>query len=91
MDKTPFSKKVEILGDFYADVCENESIMATQLMQDQRDIFFLCLSSNVKWVTLEERSHWFVEDAWVQMCDYVGVDHHGNYQSFSSFMDFANE
>jgi hypothetical protein len=89
MDKTPFSNKVEILGDFYAEVCESESIMSSQLMEDHRDIFFLCLSSNVKWVTLEERVHWFVEDTWKAFCDYVGIDHHGEYENFVMLMRFA--
>lgn len=91
MDKTPFSKKVEILGDFYAEVCESESVMSSQLMQDQRDIFFLCLSANVKWVTLEERVHWFVEDAWKEFCDFLDVDYHGNYESLAALMEFAEE
>ena len=91
MDKTLFSNKVEILGDYYAEVCESESIMSSQLMEDHRDIFFLCLSSNVKWITLEEKMNWFIEDTWKAFCDHVGVDHYGEYKDYNSFMEFVNE
>lgn len=91
MDKTPFSKKVEILGDFYADVCEDESVMSSQLMQDHRDTFFICLSANVKWVTIDRDFDWFVEDAWVDFCESLHVDHHGEYESYVSLIEFINE
>ena len=91
MNKTPFSKKVEILGDFYADVCEDESVMSSQLMQDHRDTFYLCLAAVTKWATLsEERVSWFVEDAWKDFCDYVHVDQGGEYQDYKSFMQIAS-
>lgn len=92
MDKTPFSKKVEILGDFYADVCEDESVMSSQLMQDHRDTFYLCLAAITNWVTLnEEKMNWFIEDTWKDFCDSLNVDHYGEYKDYKTFMEFVNE
>ena len=92
MDKTPFSKKVEILGDYYAEICEDDVLMSMQSMQEHRDILFLCLASGGKWITLnEERVGWFIEDTWKYFCELFRVDHYGEYQDYKSLVDFANE
>jgi hypothetical protein len=33
----------------------------------------------------------FVEETWEALCDELGIDHHGEYDSIASIMEFANE
>ena len=89
MSKTLFSNKVRILGEFYAQVCEDEYVMSTPLLQDYRDTMWICLASNVNYVTINERFHWAVDDAWQMFCDYLGVDSFGEYNSYNEMVEFA--
>jgi hypothetical protein len=88
MDNTPFSKKVEILGDYYAIVCEQQHQSA--FVQEHRDTLMFCLASIVKWVTIEQRYHPYVESAWNDFCETLQVDPYGNYPSPAYMLEFAN-
>jgi len=88
---TPFSNKVSILGNFYADVCEDEAILDTQLMRDHQFTLGVCLAALVKHVTIEEGFHHSVEYAWNDFCDYLGVDSYGDYKDLVEMLDFADE
>lgn len=89
MSKTLFSNKVRILGDFYASVCEDQNILSTPLLQEYNDTLWICLAANVNYVTINERFHWAVDDAWEAFCTYLGVDSFGEYNSYNEMVDFA--
>ena len=89
MSKTPFSNRVNILGDFYAQVAEDDYMRSTPLLQDYNDTLWICLAAKVNYVTINERFHWAVDDAWQAFCDYLGVDSFGEYNSFDEMMEFA--
>jgi len=91
MTNTPFSKKCEILGDYYASVHDNAAIMSSKLMADHRDIFLICLAITANWVSAQDRLEWHVSDTWDDFCDSFGVDKYGSFSSLQEFLDFANE
>lgn len=91
MDKTPFSKRVEILGDFYAAVQGNADILSHEFLQDNAETLWICLASNVNYVTVNNDYAWFVNDTWDSFCEYLGVDNYGWYESFNEMWEFAHE
>lgn len=90
MTNTPFSKRVEILGDYYANMCEDVGTMSSALMQDHRDTFWICLAANVKYVSIEPRFHSFVNDAWDVFCEHLGIDKYGDFDSLDNLIDLVN-
>jgi hypothetical protein len=88
---TPFSSKVSILGNFYADVCEDEVVLDTQLMRDHQFTLGVCLASLVNHVTIQGGFHHSVDYAWNDFCEYLGVDNHGEYNNLVEMMEFADE
>ena len=91
MDNTPFSKRVEILGDFYADVCEDTEASSIPFVIEHQDTLWICLASNAKYVTIQDRFHWAVEDAWSAFCEFLNIDKYGEYSSYSGILEFADE
>lgn len=89
MSKTLFSNKVDILGDFYASVCEDQAAMSTPLLQEYGDTLWICLAASVNYVTINERFYSSVDDAWQAFCDSLGVDSFGEYNSYSEMVEFA--
>jgi len=86
-------KKIEILGDYYSRSIDSPEAMSGDFMRDNYDIVFLCLAILVKWVKPDntERLEPQVDSTWSDFCDYFGVDSHGEYESLSEFVEFANE
>lgn len=89
MDSTPFSKKCEILHDFYIANAVDED------WQDFISLHDLGLPAAVLVVnggaTLTDIGIAFVDETWQALCNELGVDHYGNYESLESLISFANE
>lgn len=90
MTNTPFSNRVQIMGDFYAEVCEDAEIMSHPFLVDHSDTLWMCLASNVKWVQILDRYHPMIDIAWDAFCDYLGVDKYGDYDSLDNMMEVVN-
>ena len=90
MDSTPFSKRVEILGDFYADICENDEVMSTAFIQEYRDTLWICLAATVGYITIHDSFRYAIDDAWVSFCNFLSIDKYGDYDNYSTLMEFVN-
>lgn len=90
MDKTSFSSQVEIMGDFYADVCENIEIMGTAFMLEYRDTLWLCLASTVGYATINNSFDWALEDAWNSFCNFLSIDKYGEYKNYHEILELIN-
>ena len=89
MDSTPFSKKCEILHDFYISNAADEYWHDLITMQDLGfPAAVLVVNGGA---TLTDIGKSFVEETWQALCNELGVDHHGNYEDFISLVEFANE
>ena len=90
MDNTPFSKRVQIMGDFYADVCEDVEIMDTAFMLQYRDTLWICLAASVGYVTINDSFSWGVDDAWSSFCNFLSIDKYGDYDNYQELLAIAN-
>ena len=90
MNKTPFSKRVEIMGDFYAQVCDDADIMSHPFLVDHSDTLWMCLASNVRYVQILDRYYPMIDLTWDAFCDYLGVDKYGEFDSFNHMMEIVN-
>lgn len=89
MDSTPFSKKCEILNDFYISNASDEYWHDLITMQDLG--FPAAVLAVNGGATLTDIGIGFVEETWQALCNELGVDHYGNYDSLESLLGFANE
>lgn len=90
---TPFSKRVEILGDWWAFAYDNDEMRGGEWISEYSDILSLCLAINAKWVAPIDngRLESNVNIVWDRFCEWFGVDNYGDYDSLQQFLDFANE
>lgn len=91
MTNTPFSKKVEILADFYAFYSGNGVVESSDFWLDWSDTLWICLAAKAEWITINEPFHEYVNGAWNTLCEYIGIDSYGNYESLEHVIRFANE
>lgn len=89
MDKTPFSKKCEVITDFselYADA-------------DWAADYFDFYNLGVPWaigchygdLTLNDRGVEYVEQSWLGLLSLLGVDKYADISSIDNLMEIANE
>jgi len=90
MTNTPFSKRVEILGSYYAEVCENDNVMQSNLMQDYSDTFFLCLAHITGNIIIQEKYSPNVDIVWDAFCELWDMDNYGQYNSLADFIELAH-
>jgi hypothetical protein len=88
MDKTPFSKKCEILFQFYLDNAIDpdwSDFIATN------DLGFPAASLHVLGAaTLNEIGIGYVEDVWQSLCGELGIDYHATFENLQEMMVIAN-
>lgn len=89
MDKTPFSKKCEILHDFYMDYSESNEYKDFVKIHDL-GLPAALLSFNGS-ATLTDVGIKHVEETWADFCELLKIDHHGEYEDLDSLIEFANE
>jgi hypothetical protein len=87
MDKTPFSKKCEIIT-LFVDVVGNQSWTHGFIQYYDLGIAF-SIGFNGNHITVNESGEKFVEQAWDGLCELLGVDSYGNYESLEALMEFA--
>ena len=89
MDKTPFSKKVEILHDFYMNYSISDEYADFMKIQDLGlPAAVLSFSGSVNLTDIGIK---YVEETWIALCELFEVDYHGEYDDYDSFMEFVNE
>lgn len=89
MDKTPFSKRVEILHDFYLDYSGSDEYDDFILLNDLG--LPAAVLSMMGAVTLTDIGISYVENTWRDFCELIEVDHMGNYNSLSQMLDMEDE
>jgi hypothetical protein len=87
MNKTPFSKRVEIMGYFYGDVFDLDS--PSSFVKEHEEILTLCLYSNSKYIAILDRMKPSVDATWDAFCLALGVDKYGNYENYHEIMEIA--
>lgn len=90
MDSTPFSKRVEIMGDFYSDVQDNVEVMFSDFVLASNETLWICLASNAGYVVIQDRFAHAVNETWDAFCEYHGMDKYGNYDSYAMFLELSN-
>jgi len=89
MSSTPFSKKCEILKDYYMDTKSSNDV--TDILLYMYDLGFpaamLYLDDAV---TLTDKGVQYVEDTWKGICEAFDIDHLGDYDSYATFMEIAD-
>ena len=86
MDNTPFSDRVRILADFYASVIDEEE-ENTPFVQDNSDVLWVCLCSNIGWVTINNSFADQVDTVWQNFCNHLNVDADSCYESFNEMVN----
>lgn len=89
MDKTPFSNKCEILNDFYMDYSGSDEYGEFIELNDLGIPAAVLSFSGAAILTDIGIKH--VEDTWIALCELLEIDYHGEYESLSHMMEFANE
>lgn len=89
MDKTPFSKRVEILHDFYMDYSGSEEYDEFISLNDLGFPAAILLYTDA--ATLTDKGMTHVNDTWNAFCELLEVDSYGEYDNLDSLMEFANE
>ena len=86
MDNTPFSKKCEILHDFYM---EHSGSDEYEEFISLNDLGFpaAVLVMNGGAVLLDEGER-FVEETWQALCEELEIDHHGEYKSLDDLKSY---
>lgn len=87
MDKTPFSKKCEIITMFIDSVGDQSWAQGFVRFYDLGIPFAIGYHNNH--IIINESGNDFVEAAWEGLCELLGVDSYGNYDSLESIMEFA--
>lgn len=85
MDSTPFSKKCEILNDFYMDYAGSDEYDDFITVNDLG--FPAAVLSVMGAATLTDIGKYQVEETWVNLCNMIEVDHMGEYDSLSQIME----
>lgn len=92
MSKTPFSKKVEILGNFhlyYSDNPKDEGWEDYFLMQSiGSSLSFLSL---VDVATIKISGKKWVEETWTRFCENLGLSPDGDYSEMTQMFDLSRE
>lgn len=89
MDKTPFSKRVEIMHEFYMDYSGSEEYDDFISLNDLG--FPAATLSYTGAATLNDNGMAYVNDTWNALCELLGIDSYGDYDNLDSLMEFANE
>lgn len=85
MDNTPFSKKCEILNDFYMDWSGSEEY---DEFISINDLGFPAAALVVNGgAILTDIGQSFVQETWIALCDMLAVDHYGEYTSLYDLME----
>lgn len=89
MDKTPFSKKCEVITDF------SEMYADAEWAADYFSFYNLgipwAIGAHYNDLTLNDNGIFYVEQAWTGLLNLLGVDSYGEYDSLSTLMEIANE
>lgn len=89
MDSTPFSKKCEILNDFYMDNSGTEEYDDFISMNDLGfPAAVLVMNGGA---ILTEVGDSFVNQTWIALCELLEVDHMGEYSSIDEMMEMEDE
>jgi hypothetical protein len=86
---TPFSKKVEILNDFYIDYSGSGEYDDFIQLNDLG--FPAAVLSIMGAATITDIGEGFIEQTWVALCELLVVDHHGEYDSLDDLMEMSDE
>lgn len=86
---TPFSNKCAILAQVYIDYSEDEKFSQLCYTHDIGIPLAYAVSRNL--AVANDDGMVFVDNAWEDFCEILGIDHYGEYDSFDSMMVFANE
>ncbi len=93
MSKTPFSKRVEILCDFYINYSEDES-----LEEGWKEYFSLfdiglplAFMTQVGIAEPTEKGKEYIDKAWEAYCNNLGINSEENYESIKETFDVARE
>lgn len=89
MDKTPFSKKCEILHEFYIEYANSGEYDDFIAINDLGIPGAVLVVNGA--ATLTDTGIGFVENTWIDFCDLFGVDHMGEYDSFSQILEMEDE
>lgn len=84
MDNTPFSKKCEILNDFYLEYSgsdEFENFIALNDLGFPAAVLVMNGS-----VILTDVGQNFIEETWQMLCEELEVDHYGEYESLEDLL-----
>jgi hypothetical protein len=87
MDKTPFSKKCEIITLFVDSVGDQSWTQGFMQFYDLGIAF--SIGANGNHITIHDSGKKYVEQAWEGLCELLGVDSYGNYESIEYLMEFA--
>jgi hypothetical protein len=93
MSKTPFSKRVEILCDFYINYSEDESL--EKGWKEYFSLFDIGLPlsfmAQVGIAEPTEKGKEYIDKAWEAYCKNLGIDLEANYESIKETFDVARE
>jgi len=89
MDKTPFSKKCEILTDF------SDMYSSSDWAKDYFDFYNLgvpwALGVHRNYLTLNEKGVEYVEQSWKGLLEFFSIDPYAKFDSLDELIEFANE
>lgn len=89
MDKTSFSKKCEILNDFYMEYSgsdEYDEFISINDLGFPAAVLVMNGSANLTDIGIN-----FVNDTWKAMCEVLEVDHMGEYNSLTEMENMSDE
>jgi len=93
MSSTPFSKKCEILKDFYMEY-RDPSWAAVSDVHDIIRFYDLGFPAAMLVVdnaaTLTDKGMQYVEDTWQGMCEWFGIDYLANYLNFDDVKEVSS-
>jgi hypothetical protein len=89
MDNTPFSKKCEILNDFYMDYANTDRYVEFFLLNDLGIPAALLYMNGGAEIT--EIGTAFIDETWRALCELLQVDYMGDYPSLEYMIDLNDE
>ena len=89
MDKTPFSKRIEILSDALEEFGDADNWKAFFTEWDLG--FILAMSSHYNLADLKEGGEKYVNQSWDAFCETLLIDSHGEYDGLDKMLEFAGE
>ena len=90
MSNTPFSKKCEIMKDYWLEYRQDFASDGWEVIFVYDMGFPAALLYLDEAATLNDKGIGYVEDAWVGMCNYMEVDELGDYDSYSHMQEIAD-